>query len=117
MEDDTKPSSGSLTSAIAGPDWPARAADTVEEVVAAVYDKVVRPLMLVARGIVFGILVAAMATVLGVLAAIALVRVLDVYAFGHRAWAAEAVVGGLFAVVGVVAFTLSRPRSRQAEEG
>src|SRR5579862_704782 len=110
MNEDAKPTSGSVTSAIAGPDWPARAADTVEDVVSAVYDKIIRPLALVARGIVFGILVATMAVVLAVLAAIALVRVLDIYAFGHRAWAAEAVVGGFITALGLVAWSFRRSR-------
>jgi hypothetical protein len=51
-----------------------------------------------------------MALVLGVLIAITVVRVLDNYAFGHRVWASEALVGGLITVVGLVAWSLRRPR-------
>ncbi|MHB8594708.1 MAG: hypothetical protein ACYDB3_10340, partial [Acidimicrobiales bacterium] len=76
---------------------------------------VVRPLVLVARGVVFGILVGTMALVLGVLCAIAVVRVLDTYAFGHRVWASEAVVGGALCIIGLVAW--ARRRDRRAGEG
>jgi len=99
----------------AGADWPAKVADTVDDVVAGVHDKVIRPLMLVARGVVFGIIIAVMALTLSVLGAIALVRVLDVYAFGHRVWASDALVGGLLTLVGAVAW--SRRRTRGAEGG
>ena len=87
----------------------------MDDVVTGVHDKVIRPLMLVARGLVFGIIIGAMALVLSVLGAIALVRVLDVYAFGRRVWASDALVGGLLALVG--AFAWSRRRARGAEGG
>ncbi len=109
----------SAPSAAAGPlsgaEWPARVADTVEDVVAAVHDRAIRPLLLVARGLVFGILVAAMVFVLAVLVSIALIRVLDVYAFPGRVWASYLVVGGFLSLLGIVAFTLSR--ARRSEEG
>jgi hypothetical protein len=91
-------------------DWPAKVADTVDDVVAGVHDRVIRPLMLVARGLVFGIIIGAMALVLSVLGAVALVRVLDNYAFGHRVWASDALVGGVLAALGAAAWTRRRPR-------
>ncbi|HLX89590.1 MAG TPA: hypothetical protein VKR22_14190 [Acidimicrobiales bacterium] len=100
----------SATGAIAGGDWPARAADMVEDVVAAVHDRVVRPLLLAGRAAVFGIVIAAMTLVLGVLLAIAVVRLLDNYAFGHRVWASDALVGGVITVIGLAAWSLRRPR-------
>lgn len=95
---------------LSGSDWPARAADVVEEVVTFAHDRVIRPLVIAARALVFGILVAAMALVLAVLLAIAVVRLVDSYAFGHRVWAAEALVGGVITVVGLLAWSLRRPR-------
>lgn len=113
------PSSGgspaSSTGMLAGAEWPARLADQVEAVVAALHDKVVRPLLIVARGVVFGILVGAMALVIAVLSSIAVVRLLDAYAFGRRVWASDLVVGGLFAVIGLVAWSLRR--GGRAEDG
>jgi hypothetical protein len=47
--------------------------------------------------------------------AIALVRVLDVYAFGGRVWASDAVLGGLLVLGGGFAWTKRAPRG--AKEG
>jgi len=82
--------------------------------VAAVHDRVVRPLLLAARGVVFGLLMATMASILVVLFSIAVVRLLDVYAFGHRVWASDLVVGGFITLLGFLAW--SRRRSRRTEE-
>jgi len=81
-------------------DWQARIADTIEDVVGTVHDRVVRPVTVVARGVVFGLIIATMALVLGVLGFIALIRLLDVYAFGGRVWASYALLGALLVVGG-----------------
>ena len=104
--DTARPAAGGL----AGGAWPAKAADFVEDAVEAVHDRVIRPLLIAARAVVFGILVATMALVLGVLLAIAVVRVLDTYAFGHRVWASEALVGGVMTLIGLAAWSLRRAR-------
>jgi hypothetical protein len=96
------------------PEWPAKVADTIEDVVEAVHDRVVRPLTLVARGLVFGIIIAVMAIVLSVLAAIAVIRLLDVYAFGGRVWASDALLGTLLVLAG--AFAWSKRGARGAQE-
>jgi hypothetical protein len=95
-------------------EWPAKVADTIEDVVEAVHDRVVRPLTLVARGLVFGIIIAVMAIVLSILAAIAVIRLLDVYAFGGRVWASDALLGTLLVLAG--AFAWSKRATRGAEE-
>jgi hypothetical protein len=92
----------------AGAQWQVRVVDTVEDTVAAVHDRVIRPLLLVGRGIVFGIIVATMALVVGVLFSIAFVRLLDVYAFGNRVWASDALVGFLLSALGALAWTKRR---------
>ena len=96
-------------------EWPAKVADTIEDVVGAVHDRVVRPLTVVARGIVFGIIIAVMAIALSILAAIAVVRLLDVYAFGGRVWASDALLGAILVLAGALAWT--RRRARGAQEG
>jgi hypothetical protein len=96
-------------------EWPAKVADTIEDVVGAVHDRVVRPLTLVARGVVFGIIIAVMGIVLSILAAIAVVRLLDVYAFGGRVWASDALLGAVLVLAG--AFAWSKRRARGAQEG
>lgn len=114
MAEDTATASGSTDdagrAAVVGGDWPARAADLVEDVVTAVHDRVVRPLLLVGRAAVFGVIIATMALVLAVLLAVSVVRLLDNYAFGHRAWASEALVGGLITIVGLLFWSFRRPR-------
>jgi len=92
----------------AGAQWQVKVVDTVDDVVSAVHDRVIRPLLLVARAIVFGIVAAAMALVVSILISIALVRLLDVYAFRGRVWASDAVVGGLLTVGGLLAWTKRR---------
>jgi len=61
-----------------------RVVDTIDDVVTTVQERVIRPLLLVARAIVFGIIVATMALVVSILFSIAVVRLLDVYAFRGR---------------------------------
>jgi hypothetical protein len=97
-------------------DWQARAADTIEATVAAVHDRVVRPLIVLSRAVVFGIVVASMALVLCVLLSVALVRLLDVYAFGNRVWASEALVGTGLGALGAAAWSFRRAR-HDAEGG
>jgi hypothetical protein len=96
-----------------GSEWPAHIADTVEGVVSAFRLQVIRPLMLVARGLVFGIIVGTMALVLSVLVSIALVRVLTVYVFDGRVWASYLLLGFLFSLGGLVAWG---QRHSEAEE-
>ena len=104
------PSDVGASGALGGTDWPAKAADMVEDVVSAVHDRVVRPLLLAGRAVVFGIVIAAMTLVLSVLLAIAVVRLLDNYAFGHRVWASDALVGGILTLLGLAAWSFRRPR-------
>ncbi len=94
----------------AGAQWQARAVDTIDGAVTAVHERVIRPLLLVSRAIVFGIIVATMALVVSILLSVAVVRLLDVYAFRGRVWAADAAVGGLLAVFGAWLWTKRRSR-------
>jgi hypothetical protein len=91
--------------AAAAAQFPAKAVDTVQLLVDTIHDKAVRPAVLAARAVVFGLLVAAMAILLLVLGSIAVVRLLDVYAFGHRVWLSDVVVGGLLTLAGLAAWT------------
>jgi hypothetical protein len=92
-------------------DWPVRAADLVETLVGVLRDKTVRPLTLVARAVVFGVIVLASTVVTVVLVSVALVRLLDVYVFNGRVWAADFSVGAVFVVVGLLAW------SRRSQRG
>jgi hypothetical protein len=90
---------------LAGSEWPAKVAQGVEDTVAVVHDRLVRPLLIAARGLVFGLVAAAMGLVLCALLVIAAVRILDVYAFRHRVWPAYAVVGAVLVAAGAFAWS------------
>jgi hypothetical protein len=91
-------------------DWPARGADLVETLVSLLRDKTVRPLTLVARAIVFGIIVFAAAVTTVTLGSIALVRLLTVYAFSGRVWASDFLIGAVFVATGIIAWSLRSDR-------
>ena len=82
-----------------------RGADAVDSLVELLRDKTVRPLTLVTRAIVFGIIVFAASVVTVVLLSITLIRILTVYAFDGRVWLSDLVVGALFVGAGLVAWS------------
>jgi hypothetical protein len=92
---------------MASPDWTVQAADTIETVVVTIRDKTAVPLETVTRWIVYGILIVVMGTTAGALALIALVRVLSYFV---DVWVADAVIGGLFTVAGMLIWRTRRPR-------
>lgn len=85
-------------------EWPRKAADAVDLVVDTIHDKAIRPALLAARAVVFGVLAAALALVVVVLLSVGLVRLLDVYVVGGRVWISYAVLGGIFTVAGLAAW-------------
>ncbi len=91
-------------------EWAAKAADNVDLVVDLVHDKAIRPIILAARVVVFGLLIAVMAIVLTVLLSIGLVRLLDVYAFSGRVWASYYLISFVFVALGSIAWVLRTPR-------
>jgi hypothetical protein len=99
---------------LAGSQWPAKVAQGVEDTVAIVHDKLVRPILIGARAVVFGLVAGAMALVLMLLLGIAAIRVLDVYAFRHRVWPADLLVGVILVALG--AFAWSKRTTSNAEE-
>ena len=86
-----------------GPDWPARTADTIEAIVTTVRDRSVRPLTLVARGLVYGIIMGIVGSVVLILGAIGVVRVLNIYALPD--YLSLIVVGGFLALSGLFLLT------------
>ncbi|HLH28684.1 MAG TPA: hypothetical protein VKW77_07185 [Acidimicrobiales bacterium] len=94
-------------------DLPVRATDLVESLVSLLRDRTVRPLTLAARAVVFGIIVFAASVVVLTLVAIAVVRLLTVYAFDGRVWLSDLVVGALFVLAGAAAW--SQRSSRRAD--
>jgi hypothetical protein len=103
-------------SATIGGQWPGQVADTIEGVVGAFRVQVIRPLMLVARGLVFGVIVGAMALVVAVLLVIGLVRIMTVYLFGGRVWASYLLLGIIFVTGGYVVWSRRHSEAENAAE-
>lgn len=93
-------------------DWPAQATETVETVVVAIRDKSVRPLTLVARAIVYGLVAGAVTVIVLSLSSVGVLRLLDIYVFPGRVWASYTLLGGIFTLAGLFLWTLRRPRSK-----
>jgi hypothetical protein len=91
-------------------EWSNRAIDAVDTVVDVVHDRVVRPALIAGRAVVFGTLIAFVSLVALILLPVALVRLLDVYAFGGRVWASDALFGAIFCGGGFFVWSLRTRR-------
>ncbi|MGA2473239.1 MAG: hypothetical protein ABSE98_14440 [Acidimicrobiales bacterium] len=80
-----------------------RALDTIDTVVATVNDKAIRPAIVAARGIVFGVVIAVVAITVVVLFCVGFIRVTTIA--GHRIWASYIVLGLIFSAVGAVLYS------------
>lgn len=96
----------SLPSMAALDDLPTKGADAVDAVVDFIQNKAVRPLTLATRAIVFGIIVLTASIVTLTLIAITAIRFLTVYIPGNRVWVSDLIVGVVFVVGGLVAWSL-----------
>ena len=81
----------------------ARALDTIDTVVATVNDRAVRPAIVAARSIVFGIIIAVIGITVVVMFCIGFIRLTTIA--GHRIWASYIVLGLIFSAVGAVLYT------------
>jgi hypothetical protein len=93
------------------PNWAADVADTIERVVGNVRDKTTKPIVKIARGVVFGLLAGILAIVAVVILVIASVRavqaLLDLpFRRSASVYLSYLIVGGLFSLVGL--FLLSK---------
>ncbi len=98
----------------AADELPRRAADAVQRLVDTVHDKAVRPAVVVARALVFGLLIFAGTTMLAVLGSVALLRLFDDYFFSTRQWISYLVLGGLFSLIGLGAWSRRTARAQAA---
>lgn len=87
-------------------DWPAQAADSVVDLVAALRDRTVAPLQMVARGIVYGVVMVPLAVLALVLVVVGLLRLLDNWL---DTWAVYLLLGVLFTGLGLVIWSKRRP--------
>lgn len=74
-----------------------------------VHDKVLRPIIMAARAVAFGLIIVLAALVFVVVVIIAFVRLLNVYAFPGHEWITYAAVGGLSLIAGMVLWRRRRP--------
>lgn len=109
----TRPAASDAPPPAAGGDWPSEAADLIVRVVGQVRDKTTGPAITAARGVVYGLLAALLGGTAAIFVAIAAVRALDEgieeLAGSRETWAAHAVVGLLFTVIGLVLWSKRRP--------
>ena len=86
-------------------EWSNRALDTVDRVVATVNDKAIRPAVVAARGIVFGVIIGIVGVAILILLSIGFIRVGTVYLFDHKVWITYLVLGALFCTGGAFAYS------------
>ena len=91
-------------------DWTTEAVDTIEKVVGAVRARTVLPAHRVSRLVVFGALAAFCAVTALVLLVFVAFRAAVIIAQGE-VWAAWLVLGGIFVVAGLFAWSKRSPRS------
>ncbi len=80
-----------------------RALETIDTVVATVNDRAVRPAIVAARGIVFGIIIAVVGITVVVLFCVGFIRLTTIA--GHRIWASYIVLGLIFCAVGAILYS------------
>jgi hypothetical protein len=95
---------------IGNPDWPKQTADLLENLTSSIRDKTSKPVILISRALVFGLLAAFAGVVAIVLLLVIATRVLQVLIalpLDHdtSVWISYLVVGGLFCVVGLLLMT------------
>ncbi len=101
-----------------GNDWPADVAARIDSLVGAVRDRTTVPAATAATVVVYGLLLTVLASALGILLVIALIRLLDAYLplhpVGRRVWVVDAAVSAIFLAGGAFMWRKRRPRPRGA---
>ncbi len=82
-----------------------RALDTIDTVVATVNDKAIRPAIVAARAVVFGVIIGVVALAVLVLVSIGFIRLTTDYLFHYRVWVSYLALGGLFLLGGMFAYS------------
>ena len=82
-----------------------RALDTIDTVVATVNDKAIRPAIVAARAVVFGVIIGVIAIAVVVLLSVGFIRLTTDYLFHYRVWVSYLALGGLFCVGGMFAYS------------
>ena len=91
------------------PDLVDRLLGFVDHLLDVVHDRVLRPIIVAARVVAYGLIAALAAIILVAALVIGFVRLLNVYAFNGRDWLSYASVGALSVVIGMVIWRRRRP--------
>jgi hypothetical protein len=89
------------------PDWTDQVADQIENAVCTVRDKTVVPVERLVGYVVAGLFVLLLLLALGILAAVGLFRLIDVY-LPSGSWATWLVFGGTFGLAGVLLLSIRK---------
>ena len=89
------------------PDWTDQVADTIENAVVTVRDKTVVPAERLVAIVTAGLFILFLGVALGILAAVGVFRLVDVYV-PSGSWAAWLAFGGVFTAGGVLLLSLRR---------
>jgi hypothetical protein len=92
---------------LGNPDWPKQTADLLEKVTGQIRAKTTKPIVLIARALVFGLLAAfggMVAVILLLIVATRTLQILIALPLDHdtSVWISYLVVGGLFCVIGLL---------------
>ena len=82
-----------------------RALDTIDSVVAVVNDKAIRPAIVAARAVVFGVIIGVVALAVLVLLSVGFIRLTTDYLFHYRVWVSYFALGGIFSAAGTFAYS------------
>ena len=82
-----------------------RALDTIDSVVAAVNDKAIRPAIVAARAVVFGVIIGVIALVVLILLSVGFIRLTTDYLFHYRVWVSYLALGAVFCAGGLFAYS------------
>lgn len=101
------------TSNDVGPDWSEEKADQLVDLIDTVKGRTTDNVVLVARGLVYGLVIAVLGVAAVIILITVLVRLADAYlpigsGVGDAVWAAHAFIGGLLSVLGIGAWMSRR---------
>jgi hypothetical protein len=86
-----------------------KALDTIDTVVATVNDKAIRPAIVAARAVVFGVIIGVVAVLVLVLLSVGFIRLTTDYLFHYRVWVSYLALGAIFCLGGMFAYSKRGP--------